>query len=701
MKAPRRYRRPPGVLVACIWLLAACQPDAATPAPSTPNSDASTTPEEWSVPPPGPPDPGRVVLHRLNRLEFQNTTQALLATEVATASLLPADGVGDNGEGFDNDAEAQIFSVLHLETIETAVNLLLDDALKPPVTVVTHHLEAESDAFSGSGDEGCGMDAYPFTPCTELWFDAATSAAFNVVNPGPYTVRMRVCQAYNDVNPDLAFILNNEIQLQWEVTAGCKSPAEPEIVEGQVTLEAGLQYIGARQITKEGAKMISVDWIELEGPLDADGAQPPGRSKLYTCDPDTGGETCAREIVAGFMREAWRRPVTNAEVDTVMSLYTEAIDGGSDVHHGIRVALTRVLLSVHFLFRVEVPDTPDADTPQNLGPHELATRLSYFLWSTAPDAELAGLADDGTLLDDGVLEAQARRMLADPRAEALMAGMGAQWFGLRLLDEVAPAPATFPEFDNELRAAMAAEVEHLVRSVLLEGAPMTDLLTARETWVEPRLAEHYGLSATEAGMMAVPGRGAGLLTMAGWLTATSNPTRTSPVRRGKWVLTNLLCEKPPPPPDGVEAELDDTGASGTIAEQLALHRADPVCASCHDQIDPIGLALEPFDGIGADRPTYFDGTAVDPAGNFLGVGAFDDVVDLAGRLATQERTTRCFAQRTFSYALGRHTQAHDWPYFGEVEQKFADGGYTFEELVVAIVLSAPFREHRGEPEVQP
>ena len=360
------------------------------------------------------------------------------------------------------------------------------------------------------------------------------------------------------------------------------------------------------------------------------------------------------------------------------------------------LAVKRTLLSPWFLFRVEVPDAPEATAIQPLSAHELAARLSYFLWSTQPDATLRGVANDGSLLDPTVLEEQTRRMLKDAKAEALVEGFGAQWLGLGQFATATPDAATYPSFDESLRSAMDLELRDLIRRTLQGELSMIDLLTAESSWLEPRLAEHYGLSQTEAGYATVEGRtGGGLFTTAAFLTATSNPTRTSPVRRGHWVANNIMCEEPPPPPDGVEQEFDESEGAETVPEQLAAHRQNPACAGCHDQLDPVGIALESFDGVGLFRTNYSDGSPIETAGELAGVGEFSDVADLAAGLAAQSRTHRCMVQKAFTYALGRATRGEDWPFIAPVEARLVDGGFHFEDLVVGIVQSEPFLSHRG------
>jgi len=663
---------------------------------SAPPSQGPPPPEPpaWGEPPERTADPGRVVLNRLTRAEFENSVQALLATQVPLARELPADGVG---HGFDTTAAAQSMSTLHLESYEAAIDRALLDGLRAPVVSQVERLQPEDTSWSGKGGDRCKLGRHPdWQDCIALWFDASHGTIRRVEHAGTYTVRIQACQSYGESMPELGLLIDNEVVARWDITADCTVGQE---VSADVSLSEGLHDLAVAQIARPGTKMLGVDYVEVEGPLEATGEWPPGRARVYVCDPESGEtaearRACAAEILQAFAAEAWRRPVDDQDVAVLLDIYDEAVSGGSDVHHALRLSLKRVLLSPWFLFKVEVPDTPDGPV-QDLSDHELAARLSGFLWSRHPDAELRAAADDGSLSDPEVLEAQARRMLDDPRAGALVDGLGAQWLGLRTLARAAPEPTLFPAFDESLRAAMHAEMRALVERVFLEDVPASELFTSSERWVQPPLDALYGVEG-QTGWVVVPDRpGGGLLTSAGWLTATSTPTRTSPVRRGAWVAANVICEEPPPPPDGVETELEEGEGARSVPEQLAEHRADPRCAACHDQIDPIGLALEPYDAVGTRRTAYHDGTPIDPSGWLVGVGDFDDASDLAATLATQSRTRRCMVQKTLTYALGRGTTAQDWPAVQAIESRFARTD-RFADLVVGVVLSPAFRKHRGE-----
>ena len=691
MSSPARSSVPGGRLSRSwlwLWIVVACT--ATTPEP---------LPAVWETPEPLALDAGRVTLHRLNSVELQNTLQELLGSELALGDTLPADPLA---AGFANNAEALTLSTLYLESVESMIDGMIAEGLRPPITVQTTRHHPADESWSGGGLLGNIGRWDEDRPSITLYHHNSHSTFVSVAHSGPYTVRISAChEQFGNSYPSqvLPFKVDGEILASFDISQQCKTP---EIQEAEIYLESGERLIELggvdRELYPDGSHHV-VEYVELEGPLDATGTLPPGRARLYVCDPEPEGSAdaaCARQIVHEFAEESWRRPLTEADVDALMEIYQLAFDTGSDVHESIAYAVKRTLLSPWFLFRVEVPDAPESTSSQRLSAHELAARLSYFLWSSQPDDALRAVADDGTLLDSGVLETQTRRMLEDPKAEALVEGFGAHWLVLRELGDAQPDTETYPAFDETLRDAMDVEVRDLLRRVLRSELSMLELLTAESSWLEPRLAEHYGVTQAEGGYASVPGRsGGGLLTSAAFLTTTSNPNRTSPVRRGTWVAKNLMCEEPPPPPDGVEQEFDASEGAETVPEQLAAHRQNPACAGCHDQLDPIGIALESFDGVGLFRTAYPDGNSIETAGELDGVGAFADVTELAAALASQSRTHRCMVQKAFTYALGRETRGDDWPFIAPVETRFKEGDFLFAELVVGIVQSEPFLAHRG------
>ena len=423
--------------------------------------------------------------------------------------------------------------------------------------------------------------------------------------------------------------------------------------------------------------------------------------QILTCTPAPGDEaTCADQILRTFGKRAWRRPLTDGEVDGLVDLVDEAVASGQGFSEGIALGLQALLVSPHFLFRVELDPDPTSTEPHLLSDYELASRLSYFLWSTMPDEELMALADAGELGDPGMLEEQVVRMLEDPRSEALVTDFAGQWLYLRVLDEPLPKDyATFPEFDDELQASMKTEAELFFRTFITEGRSLRELLTAKDTFVDARLAEHYGLPAPQSdgfervSLEGLPRRG--FLTQAGVLSVLSHAAVTSPVKRGKWVLSQLMCITPPPPPPGVEVPPFEPGEAGSMREQLEKHREDPTCAACHDMMDPIGLSFEHYDAVGRYRESEV-GLPIDASGTLPTGEPFDDALDLVEVLADSDDFVECTARKTMTYALGRAPGVSDIPYLDDIVEEFEAADTTLEGLLVAVVTSDTFRMRRGE-----
>ncbi len=412
----------------------------------------------------------------------------------------------------------------------------------------------------------------------------------------------------------------------------------------------------------------------------------------------------ARVIITDFTRRAWRRPVEPAEVDSLMKLYTAAAAQGGSLEANVKFALQAVLVSPYFLFRGEAPATVQlASAPvlaRPVGEVALASRLSYFLWSSMPDDELLDLAERGALRKN--LDAQVRRMLASPKANALVVNFAGQWLEIRNLKFVAPDKKLFPGFDDELRDAMQTETEKFFESIVRENRSVMDFVNADYTFVNERLAKYYGLPGVtgdefrRVSLKDTPRRG--VLTQASVLTITSAPTRTSPVKRGKWVLENLLGTPPPPPPPDVPPLAGDSKqVTGTLRHQMEEHRANPVCASCHARMDPIGFGLENFDAIGAWRAK--DGEdVVDASGKLTSGESFNGTTELIGILADKKRDSfvRNLADKMLIYSLGRGTDRSDRPAVDRIVKDVATGGYHFSDVVLAVVKSVPFDKQRTE-----
>jgi hypothetical protein len=431
------------------------------------------------------------------------------------------------------------------------------------------------------------------------------------------------------------------------------------------------------------------------------------RAALITCDVAAQGDACLRQILKGFAYRAWRRPVLDSELDRLLAVVNVARNNGDNVETGLGLALRAVLLSPHFTFRVELDPDPTSLAPHPLNAYELASRLSYFLWSSAPDAQLLASAENGSLTNPQVIREHTARLLNDARARSIIDNFAGQWLHLRAVDTLQPDATLFPNVDSALLSAMRSETELLFRDIAFQGAPLVELLTANYSYMNARLATHYGLPSvggTELIRVELNGnlqRG-GLLTQASFLTLSSHVNRTSPVVRGKWILDELLCQSPPPPPPNVNlagiAMAKDQGL--TQRQALAAHRADPTCNSCHALMDPIGLGLENYDAIGQYRDTD-GGKPIDAAGQLPSGEAFSGAKELGARIAAKPEFLRCAAQKLYTYALGRAPASAaehlDGPTLDALVDALSQSNFSFAELINRIVTSPTFTSRRGEP----
>jgi hypothetical protein len=425
----------------------------------------------------------------------------------------------------------------------------------------------------------------------------------------------------------------------------------------------------------------------------------PARSRILTCDPNSG-RACAVSALLRFAQYAYRRPVVEAEVKSLLDLAEDFVTTGGTWADGLKLAFKGVLLSPHFIYRVELDPNPTSKDPHRLAPFELASRLSYFLWSTMPDEALFVEAQSASLLNDAALSAQVERMLADPRSAALVSNFAGQWLNLRRVEQITPDAAVYPSFDDELRSAMRTEGEMFFAELLREGRPVSELLTSSFTYVNERLAQHYGLPAPAgAGFERVTLSDSprlGVLSQASFLTITSNPTRTSPVKRGKWVLDQLLCSPPPPPPPNIDTNLVETGGL-SLRERLEQHRAKEPCKSCHKVMDPIGLSFENYDGIGQYRSQDQFGP-IDATGSLPtseGDVTFDGAAELVPILAKDERLLGCVAQKVLTYAVGRGFTNDDTATLDAVLAAMNTSNKGLRGLFASVALSEAFRSRRA------
>jgi hypothetical protein len=430
-------------------------------------------------------------------------------------------------------------------------------------------------------------------------------------------------------------------------------------------------------------------------------ASPEGRKRIFIVA--TQNEESARQILERFAMRAYRRPLRGDELRRLLRFVEMAEKSRDSFETGIGLALQAALVSPHFLFRVELdprPDDPRAIHP--ISHYELASRLSYFLWSSMPDDELFELARKKTLREPDVLEGQVRRMLKDPRSRALVDNFAGQWLQLRTLKEFKPDPDLFPSFDEKLRSDMLRETELFFENVVREDRSILDFIDSDYSFVNERLAKHYGLSGVKGesfrrvSLTGTP-RG-GILTQAAVLSVTSNPTRTSPVKRGKWILENILGTPAPPPPAGVEELKDDKEAvlSGSLRQRLEQHRADPNCATCHQRMDPLGFGFENFDAIGGWR-TKEGKHAIDPSGTLPNGQSFAGPAELRAILKQrQEAFARCLAEKLLTYALGRGVERYDRCAVDDIVRGAGKDNYKFSRLVIEIAKSDPFQKRRGK-----
>ncbi|HSM76818.1 MAG TPA: DUF1592 domain-containing protein, partial [Bryobacteraceae bacterium] len=446
-----------------------------------------------------------------------------------------------------------------------------------------------------------------------------------------------------------------------------------------------------------------IEYLELAGPIIPERVEPPeSYRRIIFCEPGTGqsAASCARKIVERFATRAFRRPVNERELSRLLAFFDMAHEDGARFDQAIKLALEAVLVSPHFLFRGELQPSPN--DPRSVHPvdeYALATRLSYFLWSTMPDEQLFAEAKHGTLRAH--LQAQVNRMLRDAKARALVDNFAAQWLQIRSLKAAAPDAWQFPEFDEELRAAMEQETELFCDAIRREDRSVLEFLDADYTFVNQRLAEHYripGVRGPEFRRVLLKGthRG-GILTQASILTITSNPTRTSPVKRGKWVLDNILGAPPPSPPADIPPLKEGKELVGTLRQRTEQHRDNPLCASCHARMDPLGFGFENFNAIGEWREK--DGTEpVDPSGQLLSGDRFQGPDELREVLRSRRRDqfVRCLSEKLLTYALGRGLEYYDKCAIDQIVESLKKDQYRFSSLIAAVVNSAPFQMRRGE-----
>jgi mono/diheme cytochrome c family protein len=672
------------------------------------------------------PDPGRTdTFRRLTRTEYQNAIRDLFAVDVDVTELLPKD---DASFGFDNVSAVGLSPTLverYLAAAQKVTRLAVGSPLPAPaVRVVTLPPDLTQEEH---------VDGLPFGT------RGGTIVRHTFPRDGEYEIQVRLMRNRNEnvegLNEphQLEVILDGQRLQLFTVTPNRNRMGDYYADEGvdkhlqlRARVSAGPHDLGATFLRKGGAfaeterqpydahfnmnrhprLTPAVYTISITGPFEAGVVgDTASRQRIFVCRPAARSEeaACARRIVSATARRAYRRPVVDRDIAVPLELFDQArAENGFDA--GIEVALRAVLTSPEFLFRIERdPSGTAAGTSYRISDLELASRLSFFLWSSIPDDRLLDAAERGRLRDPAVLDAEVRRMLADPRADALTTNFASQWLYLRNLAAAVPNLRLYPDFDDNLRQGFRRETELFFQSIVQDDRSVLTLLDADYTFLNERLARHYDVPNVYGDRfrrVALPtdSRRRGILGHGSILTVTSHSTRTSPVRRGKWILENILGTPPPPPPANVPP-LKENGSGGsarTMRELMAEHRSNAVCAACHRSIDPLGLALENFDAVGRWRTRGEDGTAVDASGSMPGGETFDGVDGLRqALLARPEVFVGTLAEKLLTYALGRGVTYSDAPAVRAIGRQAAQDGYRFSSLVGAIVRSAPFQMRRG------
>jgi hypothetical protein len=675
------------------------------------------------------PNPGQRSLQRLNRAEYERSVEQLLDIKVDAAALLPPDSMG--GGGFDNVADALTLSASLMEGYMRAASKISrvavgDQDASPSVATYKvprtssqmRHVEGAPFGtrggtsvvhnFPAAGNYVFKMEFYP-TPTGSLFGAKSPDEKIEISINGERIALL-------DIDPRMSESRDG-VQLQTEpiaVKAGplrvsaafiqksvgpiddLMRPIEHTIADSQIAAGDGITNLPHLQA------------LGVSGPFNATGASDtPSRRKIFKCRPLSRGEevTCATEIVTALSTQAYRRPVNPEDLEGLMTFYQESRDNG-DFESGIRSALQAILTSPNFVFRFE--QEPAGVAPGDsyrISNLELASRLSYFLWSTAPDDELYAAANDGKLHDPSVLRDQVRRMLTDPRAEALATRFASQWLRLQDLDGRVPDPLLYPQFDTTLGESMQRETQLLFDRIAREDRSVLELLTANYTFVDERLANHYGIPniignrfrqvpVTDENRLGLLGHGS-------ILTLTSIADRTSPVARGKWVLEVILGTPPPPPPPNVPELEVTSGTQGdkllTLRQRQEQHRQNPFCAGCHVMIDPIGLALENFDPTGRWRELDA-GNPVDAAGELFDGTKVDGPVGLREALLSKSDSfIRNFTENLMTYSLGRRVQYYDMPTVRAIARDAAKNDNRFSSFVLGIVESPAFQMRIVQP----
>ena len=702
------------------------------------------------------PNPGRATLHRLNRTEYGNAVRDLLHLNVDATALLPTD---DASYGFDNIADVLTVSPALLERYMAAAGKISRAAVgSPTIGPIAETYRVRADVTQNDHIEGLPLGTR-----------GGIRIEHNFPLDGEYLIKVKMLKSTVDLlfggtapNEVLEIALNGQrvktlninpkpkavyspaaatgsadvIQFDSAAIKDLDKAQPPDSLEVRLAVKAGPQVVTVAFVNRTIAPaedlmqpflrstidpsdprgLPHVLNVSIGGPFNPSGSgETPSRKQIFLCQPSKSSEElgCARKILSALARRAYRRPVSENDLETLLSFYqtghnqtgrNQAGMNTSNFEAGIEMALRRMLASPQFVYRFERdPASIAPETLYRVGDVELASRLSFFLWSSIPDEELLAAATQGKLKNAAVLDQQVKRMLADPKADSLVTNFAGQWLYLRNLRGVAPDLEAYPNFDDNLRQAFKRETELLFQSIVREDRNVLDLLRADYTYVNERLARHYGIpnvygSHFRKVMLADDAR-RGLLGQGSLLTVTSVATRTSPVQRGKWILENVLGTPPNPPPANVPPLKENAGGAKaqSVRERMEAHRENPACASCHKVLDPYGFTLDRFDGIGAYREVSEAGQPIDSAVVLPDGAKVDGATALRNDLLSRPQVfASTMTEKMLTFALGRGLESYDMPTVRKITRDAAANDYRFSTLVLGIARSLPFQNRRSE-----
>ena len=680
------------------------------------------------------PDPGRSALHRLNRTEYSNAIRDLLGLKVDVSALLPAD---DESNGFDNIAEVLRVSPSLLEAYLTASREVSSLAVGDPKTApISESFRVPPDMAQEGHIEGLPLGTrggilihhnFPLDADYEFnVFLLRNIVGYLTGMEFPHQLEVSIDGARVFLAPvggeeDLKLVdtnlalagdtLDARLRTKVHVKAGPHDITVAFLRRDSAESDEPLQPF-TRDLDLQNMNGIPlIDHVQVTGPFNATGSgDTPSRKRIFVCTPANSKDevACANKILSTLARRAYRRPVTDGDMETLLSFYQSGKNQGGNFESGIENALRLILASPKFLFRTEPdPARIAAGSVYHVSDLEIASRLSFFLWSSIPDDELLTVAAQGKLKDPAVLDRQVRRMLADPKAEALVNNFAEQWLFLRNVQSVSPDEATFPNFDDNLRQSFRRETELFFESVVKEDRDVMDLLTANYTFVNERLAKHYNIPNVYGSQFRrvtlTNDARRGLLGQGSILSVTSYPTRTSPVLRGKWIMENLMGTPPPAPPPNVPA-LKDQAQGGkvlSIRQLMEEHRKNAPCSTCHKVMDPLGFALESFNAVGEYRTKDGSGP-IDASGQLADGTKIDGVVGLREALLKHpEYFVGTLTEKMLTYALGRPLEYYDMPVVRGIVAGAAHNDYRFSSLITGIVKSQPFEMKKAIESTEP